>query len=818
MFYCSKIGKFALKLEFSMFRLTIFYILLFPLAVFSQDTQQADVSGLVYGSVIDSVTSSRMEYVSVALYNTKDSSVAAGAITNLKGKYEITLVPAGEYYAVITFVGYQPRVFPNLVVDKSKSVYHLGETKLSNSLNLKEVTIRGDIPTVSYEIDKKVVNVENMTTTVGQSAVEVLQNTPSIQVDAQGNVTLRGSSTYQLLINGIPTAMEASDALQSIPASSIKSIEIVTNPSAREQAEGVGGIINIITKKKKLEGVSLLANISGGNFERYGGDIALNYSTKKHTLNVNVAYNQRNNPSDITEKRISDFGSYQTRVEQEGKASWKMGGVRAGAEWIFTPNSSHVFSLGSTYGRRLMEPYDNSIFKEFKNDTLIRNYENRYLGDITVTSLSNYLSYRYLINKDGSNYLNVKAIYNLRSVDEYSYSNFFDNDGAKIGGNLGTEFGPSNVFRFDLDYHKTLKNKMVWEAGVQAQFGISKDDRDNFEYDPVLKRDVLLPLFSTDVQYNRNIHAAYSLLKGKKKKLGYQVGLRAEYTYRQIEATTIPNASQEVNRIDFFPSAHFSYAYSKKDEFLLSYSRRINRPRSYYFEPFITWVSPYSVRTGNANLKPEYISSIEMSWIRKMKDKGNFSVDAYAKLLNNLINRIPAVYDTNVVIEAPTNAGNSVSLGMDPTWVYFFKDWWNSNLGASLYYYSVTSAVNEVESKNESFNWNLNWINTFTIKGELKLQIIAKYKSRTATPLGYRDENYGLDASIRKAFFKNKLAITLQASDILSTRRDITFNSTENLEVYRVRNPFSPLYMVTLSLKLNNYKKAMSKNEKLDDF
>lgn len=801
-----------------MIRLTFFVLLLFPILIFAQPNPNSRATGIVYGSVIDSVSGTPMDYVSVALYSKKDSSVTGGSITNMKGKYEITKIPNGSYYVVISFVGYQPRVFDNIEISSEKSAHNLGELKMNNSLNLKEVTIRGDIPTVSYEIDKKVVNVENMTTTVGQSAVEVLQNTPSIQVDAQGNVTLRGSSTYQLLINGIPTAMDASDALQSIPASTIKEIEIVTNPSAREQAEGVGGIINIITKKKKLEGVSLLANISGGNFERYGGDIAVNYSTQKHTLNVNVAYNQRNNPSNITEDRISDFGTYQTRVNQQGEASWKMGGIRAGAEWIFTPNSSHIFTLGTTYGNRLMTPYDNSVFEEYTSDNLVRRYENRYAGDITVTSLSNNLSYRYLINKDGSNYLNVKGIFNLRNVDEFSNNDFFDNAGNKIGGNLATEFGPSNVFRFDVDYYKTLKNKMIWEAGIQAQFGIAKDDRKNFEYDPVTQTDVLQALFSTDVQYNRNVHAAYSMIKGKKKKLGYQIGVRAEYTFREIEATNIPNASETVNRIDFFPSAHFSYKLSDKDEFLLSYSRRINRPRSYYFEPFITWVSPYSVRTGNANLQPEYISSFEMSWIRKMKDKGNFSVDVYAKLLNNLINRIPAVYDTNIIIEAPANAGNSISLGMDPTWVYFLTDWWNSNLGASVYYYNVTSRINNTETTNESVNWNINWINSFTIKGDYKLQLIAKYRSRTATPLGYMDENYGLDASIRKSFMKNKLAVTVQASDILSTRRDITFNSTNNIEVFRVRNPFSPMYMVTLSLKLNNYSKTMSRKEQLDDF
>ena len=791
--------------------------MVFPASIFSQNMGKTPIRGEIYGSVIDSATNTPMEYVTIAVYNQKDSGLVTGTITNLKGKFSISDIKAGTYYVTITFVGYQSRSFNNITISSENKVHKIGEIKLDNSLKLKEVVIRGDIPKVTYEIDKKVINVEDMTTTIGQSAVEVLQNTPSIQVDAQGNVTLRGSSNYQLLINGIPTAMDAADALQSIPASTIKNIEIVTNPSAREQAEGVGGIINIITKKKKLEGASMLVNLSGGNFERYGGDIAVNYSTKKHTLNLNLAYNHRNNPSDRTETRTSDFGSYETKVVETGEGAWKMGGPRLSAEWIYTPNPAHIITLGSTYGNRLMSPYTNSTYEEFTNDSLIRKYENKYYGDINVTSFSNFMAYRYLIERDGSEYLNFKAIYNLRSVDEYSYNDFFDDDGVKTGGNLATEFGPSNVLRFDVDYLKALKNKMVWESGIQAQFGIAKDDRDNFEYDVVTKQDVRLPLFSTDVQYNRNIHAAYSLIKGKKKKLGYQFGLRAEYTFRKIEATNF-DAFQEVNRIDLFPSAHFSYKLTESQELLFSYSRRINRPRSYYFEPFITWVSPYSVRTGNPDLKPEYISSIEASWIKQLKDKGNFSVDVYTKILSNLINRIPAIFDTNIIVEAPDNAGNSLSLGVDPTLVYYIKDWWNTNLGVSLFYYSVTSDVNEIETTNTSFNWNLNWINSFTFLKDYKFQLIAKYRSRTATPLGFMEEQYSFDASLRKSFWKNKLAVTFQVTDFLSTRRDITLSNINNVEVYSVRNPFSPMYMVTLSLKLNNYKKMMSKKTELDDF
>lgn len=801
-----------------MFRLSIIIVLFISTIYSFAQGNKMPLEAEIYGKVIDSVSGEPMEYVTIALYKQKDSALLNGGISDTKGNFNLTKVPEGNYYLSFSFVGYAPKIMDNITISKEKKFYDLKKVKLSSSISLKEVVISGDIPTVSYEIDKKVVNVEDMTTTVGQSASEVLQNIPSIQVDAQGKVTLRGSANYQLLINGIPTAMDPSDALQAIPASTIKDIEIVTNPSAREQAEGVGGIINIITKKKKLEGASMLVNISGGNYERYGGDIAVNYSTKKHTLNLNLAYNKRNNPSERFEERISEFETYTAKVIQNGEGAWKRGGMRAGAEWIYTPTPNHILTLGSTFSRRLMEPYDNSTFEEFINDSLVRKYKNRYYGDITITGFSNFLAYRYLINRDGSNYLNFKAIYNSRSVNEYVYNDFYDDDGTKTGGNLGTEFGPSNVLRFDVDYYKTLKNKMVWEAGVQAQFGLAKDDRDNFEYNPITNENVRLPLFSTDVQYNRNVHAAYTLIRGKKKKLGYQIGLRTEYTFRNIEATTIPNASQIVNRLDWFPSAHFSYKLKEDQEVLLSYSRRINRPRSYFFEPFITFVSPYSVRTGNANLKPEYISSIEASWIKQFKNKGNFSVDVYTKLLNNMINRIPSVYDTNIILQSPKNAGNSTSIGVDPTFVYYLKDWWNTNLGVSLFYYSVTSKATGEDVINTSFNGNVNWINSFTFLKDYKFQLITKFRSRTATPLGYQEARYGLDASLRKAFWENKLSVTLQATDILSTQRNNNFSEINNVTVYSVRDPFSPMYMVTVSLKLNNYKKMMSKKTELDDF
>ncbi|MEN8929334.1 MAG: TonB-dependent receptor [Flavobacteriales bacterium] len=801
-----------------MFRFTILFIVLFPFFVQGQGNYSKKVVGEVFGTIIDSNSSTPMEYVSVALYNKKDSSVTNGSISNLKGKFDITGIPVGNYYLTISFVGYQSRTFDNIVIGKEKSVYNFGKIFMDNSLKLKEVVINGDIPAVTYEIDKKIVNVEDMNTTAGQSAVEVLQNTPSIQVDNEGNIQLRGSGSFTLLINGVPTAMDAADALQAIPASTIKNIEIVTNPSAREQAEGVGGIINILTKKNRLEGISVLANVSGGNFERYGGNLAINYREKKNAFNLNVAYNQRNRPKVSDEERISDYGSYETTVLQNGESSWKHGGLNVGGEWIYTPNSAHVLSVGSRLGRRKMLPYNNSVYQEFYNDSLVTSFENKFSSDILIQTVSNFVSYRYNINRDQSQYINFKAIYNMKSVDEYTYNDFYDSDNSKIGGNYATEFGPSNVLRFDVDYLQTLKNKMVFEAGLQSQFGIAKDDRDSYEYDPVTSSNKRIDLFSTDVEYTRNIHSAYSLLKGKSKGVGYQIGLRAEYTQREIEASNITNSFQKINRLDFFPSAHFSYRLTKDQQVLLSYSRRINRPRSYYFEPFITWESPYSVRQGNADLLPEYINSLEASWIKELGNKGSFSVEVYGKLLNNMISRVPEVYDTNVVINLPQNAGNSTSIGIDPTFIYYFKDWWNTNLGVSLFYYSVNSDLDVRERQTESFNYNINWINSFTFLDDYKLQLVSKYRSRTATALGFRDHNYGFDISIRKAFLKNKLSFIFAVNDVLSTRRNIYTSAINNLTVNQNSNPASPMFMLTVSLKLNNYKKAMQRQQQLDDF
>lgn len=776
--------------------------------------------GNIQAEIKDSVSKAPMEYVTATLYTADSNNLVTGGVTDLNGAIELKNVPYGKYKLVFSFVGYQSKTINNLVVSSSNSSIDLGIISLQNNLNLKEVVVKTDIPTVTYEIDKKVVNVEDMNTVAGQTAVEVLENVPSIQTDLDGNILLRGNSGFTLLINGIPSAMDATDALRSIPASTIKDIEIVTNPSARDQAEGSAGIINIITKKSSIQGASLLLNLNAGNFNRYGGDVNLNYKTKKHALNFNGNINYRNRYSVNTEERLSTNDSNTTFISENGVHNWGTSNFQGSVEWQYTPSEKQVLTISSEIGRRFMYPTSTSFFREEINGELINSYRNEEYSDITIPTLSNSLAYRYHFDEEQKHYLSFTTIYNRRSVDEYTYARFYRTDDDPFGGNSGTEFGPSSILRFNVDYVKPLNKLFTLEAGAQIQFGTSADDRENFVYVSASQSDILLPDFSTDVAYSRNVHGGYFLFKGKYKDLGYQFGLRGEYTYRNIETsnTTIGPNQQEMNRFDWFPSLHFSYKLNDKEELLASISRRIERPRSYFFEPFITFMSVYSVRQGNPSLLPEFVQSAEASYINKFNKKGNFTLDIYSKYLTNLIQRVPQYYDTNIIMTVPQNTGNFLSSGLETTITYELFDFWTTNLGANFYHYRVQSTIGDLTSTRSSFNYGFRFRNTFTLPSDWKIQLMSNYNSKTITALGEESDNFGVDASLSKSFFKRKLSLNFQAQNVLNTQRRFYTSNLNEVSVYNSQRPLGPMFVLTASLSLNDYKKRYEKNAELDDF
>ncbi|WP_258542110.1 TonB-dependent receptor domain-containing protein [Parvicella tangerina] len=784
----------------------IFFVLIGVLVGVQLIAQKGQLSG----RVMDKQSDEAMLYVTVSLHNLTDTSLVTGGITDMEGKFKITDVPVGDKYLFkCSFIGYGTQY---IAVDfTNKKSIDLGDVVMAPGTNeLDGVDVTVDRPTVTYEIDKKVVNVENMNTVASQTAVEVLANIPSISVDMDGNISLRGSAGFTLLIDGRPSALPPSDALQMIQASNIKDIEIITNPSAKYDAEGTSGIINVILKKNKLEGVSTLINVSGGNsgytseYWNYNGDFLTSINKGKFKFNIGGQFVNRNRFRDIEQERITTIGSDESKIESSGLHRFFGKNFGGNAAMEYAPNDNNVLSVGLDVRQRQWNAAAKYDFDEYSNDTLVSAYRNdeRTLRNFFVVSGS--LGYQHLFQENKDHYLSLTSTYNLYDGEEDAQTEFYTTEGVYQGGNRNTEVGPSNAIRVSLDYQYPFKNKMKLQVGARGDFGFSGDDQDSYAYSFAEEEYVRLDSFSTDVAYAQNVYAGYTILNGKiKEKLGYQVGLRAEYTDRFIELT---NSTQNtsIQRLDWFPSAHFSYELDEKNQFKASASRRINRPRSWHLEPFIAWEDPYTVRQGNPNLLPEYIQSYELGYIREL-EKGSFSTELYFRNTNNIRERIQEVYDTNVIIKRPVNAGVSQALGAELAFNKKLFKWWSLDVGANLFYYKITGQIPGSSLDQESFSYRARLANSFILPNDWKVQLITLHESDVVSVQGVDKGFTSVDLAIKKDFLERKVSATLQFQNMLATQRRETWVDTETLYSYRLATPKYPVITLAVSVRLNNF-------------
>ncbi len=760
--------------------------------------------GEISGQVIDSKTKSPMSYVTVSLLDAKDSSMVTGAITNDIGEFVISRVKYGNYLVRFSFIGYKNKYIPNVVISKEKQNFDFNKVEFAADEEvLESVEIVVDKPVVSYEIDKKVVNVENMTTVAAASALEVLQNIPSITVDMDGNVSLRGSAGFTLLIDNVPANMDASDALQMIPASNIKDIEIITNPSAKYNAEGNAGIINIILKKDKLDGISTLINLNGGNYNNYGGDFLVSVNKNKIKFNIGGNYKNANRYRDIYQIRETQVGDALSQIEGQGEHRFYRTNYGINTALEYTPNRKSTFSFGLNGNQRQYNAAANYFFTESLNDSIVSTYENRERTLRKFYGLTASGGYTLNIKGNKEHRLSLTGMYNLHDGNEDAQTEYFNEVGDFQGGNRATEIGPSGLLRLNVDYELPLKNKRKFKTGLQTDLGNNSDDQDSYIYSDSLEAYERLALYSTDVSYLQNVYAGYAIFSGELKKLGYQLGIRGEYTDRNIAITT-GNVTTGVNRMDWFPSAHFSYQLDDKNQFMANASRRIQRPRSWYLEPFITWEDPYTVRTGNAELLPEYIQSFELGYIRSI-EKGSFSAELYFRNTNNIIERIQEVYTTNVILKRPVNAGTSKSLGGEISYRKRLLKWWSLDFGTNVFFYQLKGSLGTLNIDQQNFTYNARLGNTFNLPKDWKIQLIANYNSPRVAALGKTSEFYILDLAVKKDFWENKLSTSIQMSNIINSEIRESFVETPTLYSYRKATPKWPVFTVSASLRLNNY-------------
>jgi outer membrane receptor for ferrienterochelin and colicin len=770
--------------------------------------------GLVRGMVYDRDSKQPIEFATIALFNALDSTLVTGTITDPNGNFQASKIEEGRYYMVINFLGYEETHYSDLVIDGNNRRVNVGDIYLETSAQmLEEVVITNDRNAVEFQIDKKVVSVGEQMTAASLSAVEVLENVPSIRVDVEGNVSLRGSTGFTVLIDGKPTVLEPSEVLRTTPASTIENIEIITNPSSRYQPDGTGGIINIVTKKNRMLGLQGLFNLKTNTFGEYGGDFLLNY--RKGNANVYFGGDYRNSPypGETFSERRTTQGDTTTVIEAAGNTESLRGGggLRMGLDWDISPRNN--FSLGIRAGE----------YKSLRNSQLdYLTYRDPYDFETQELSLNESGRGALYYNLTGSflhnfgqkdHELMLQFSHRLRQGDEFSENLLLDQNGAVNQGTRTTEKGPSGQLELKLDYMRPLGENHGLEAGFQLRSGTSEDATELYIYDLEEQDYILQPDKSNVTDYSRNIYALYGIFKGESGNLGYQAGLRGEYTYRTISAVeSVEDYTME--RYDFFPTLHLSYQLPAENQLMASYSRRIDRPRGYYLEPFITWTDMYNVRQGNPALKPEYIDAMELGFIHS-REKSQLSLEAYYRIKHNKVERTREVYQEGILLQTFTNVGTDYSLGLEALYNISLFPWWELNLMGDLYDYRIESDLNGSASY-KSFNWGTRVNNTFHIAKRVRVQFDGNYNSATVTTQGEDRGYYSFNAAVRSDFLDNSLSLVLQVRDVFSTMERVSITQDVDFYNYYSGSTRAPIVSLTASYRLNNFKQSRRGNSSGD--
>ena len=774
----------------------------FSLVSLSQQKNGNFPGGTISGRVFDSATKHTIEYANIIVFTLSDSSMVTGGVTNSDGVFNLTIDRPGNFKVEVRFIGYNTHVIEtsmnanNLNVDLGDILIH------PSAVTLSDVVVEGDRSPVTYEIDKKVINPDQMQTVISGNATDVLANVPSVQVDIEGNVSLRGSQNFTVLIDGRPSMLDPQDALQQISATSIDKIEIITNPTAKYDAQGTSGIINIILKKNVSQGLNGIVNANAGMYDSYGGNILINYQDG-FKINIGLDYNKRSFPGDQTQNNIYFLVSDTSIINSSGEVTRGRTALEGRTGIEFSLGENDLLNFGLRVGKRDGGMTSNqNYFQSSTADSVIVNYLGQTNRSREGTYYSINLNYSRYFNSTGHQLL-AELVFNKQNSDEYTTTSEFDNTG-QYGGKNTTEFGPETEFRWKLDYTLPFTDVSKFESGYQGEIEQSDENNELYEFNPENNEYEIQPQFSNLTKYYDDQQALYAMYSNIFWQTNFQLGLRAEYTYRNIEVPWV-NQTFTIDRIDYFPSLHASYKFSDISTLMASYSRRINRPGGLELEPFPTWIDANNLRIGNPSLLPEFIDSYETG-IQSVLGNVSVTAEGYYRITTNKIEAVRTAIEDDVTLTTFSNVGEDYSLGAELMLIFDPLSFWNINFMGNVYNYRIEGLILDEPFSNESFNWQTRMNNTFKLWSSTQIQFNTNYTSPTITSQGKWEGFFSSDLSIRQELIANILAVTLQVRDLFGTaKREYTSEGT-NLYNYNYFDMHTPALMFNLRYTFNNYK------------
>lgn len=824
--------------------------------------------GRFYGKVVDETTGKGIGYASVQLLGMRWDSVSrkmepailGGQLTLENGDFSLENLPIrGSFTLKINFLGYaemeQKVAFgdggsggqggrpgggrPGGSAAAGAIDKDLGNIKLAaTSSILKEVTILGETSQVSLALDKKVYKVDKDNVAAGGTAEDALKNVPTLNVDIDGNLTMRNAAP-QIFVDGRPTNM----TLDQIPADAIDNVEVITNPSAKYDASGGGsGIVNIVLKKERRIGYngSVRAGIDKRGRANLGGDINAREGKVNGFLGLNL--NQRRSISSAgTVRTTNDFLGNTTSLTDQTNAprtNGFFGMVRSGVDWFI--NNRNTLTFTGNYHGGSFESWDNLYKSEiFYKDTLpdyALNSVRTSNSDRNFRNMGGQVLYKFLFPKAGKE-LTADINYNRStSENESFFATTFDGNGTnskeRQDGSGGNQF-----ITIQSDFVNPLTKGKKLEMGVRAAIRTYDSNNGNFVFSEAVNDYVYVPSFTDKYKYDDQVYAAYSTFSQSYPKWGYQLGLRAEsskYAGTLIDRDTTFNNNFPIS---LFPSTFVTYKLNDQDNMQLAYTRRINRPSFFQLIPFADFSDSLNLSTGNANLLPEFANSLELSYQNIINKQHNFLTSVYFKKSTNLITRYTYSEYNDMLqrvigITTYQNANSSMAYGMEFTIKNTF--WKKLDITSNFNFYNSVldvTAEGNVRSQVEQFTWFVKENLSYKLPKNFTIQLNGSYQSRTAfdtgggggggrhgggggggwgggptnSAQGYSIPVWYVDASLRKDFWKKKGSLTLNIQDIFRSRKTGSFTAAElfEQETWRRRDP--QLYRLTFSYRFGKF-------------
>ncbi len=784
----------------------------------TESTTARLLDGKVEGVIVESGSAKPIGYATVSIHRLADSTYVNGAVSLENGLFKIEDLPKGEYYAQVSFLGYKSLNTVPFTLDSSRAEFSMGNIEMIlDAVNVGEVIVTSSQPKVDYRVDKKVVSVAQMLTSASMSAVEVLENVPSIKTDMDGNVTLRGSSDFMVLIDGKPTVLDPSDALAQIPASSIQNIEIITNPSVKYEPDGTGGIINIILKKNSMLGLQANFNVKYGSLNSYGADAALNYNFEKVRLFARVEVGDNPFEGEMSNYRLVEADGTKNEQVSEGKntRTRRRQDYRFGVNWDITESDLFSFEAnigsGKMFGDRVQD-YKTTIDDGSPVSEL--SYADWGRGSDYFALSSSYE--RHFGSKEHK--LVVQGYMSMRDFSEYTTTTLSTLDGTINSGHKVNEAATMERYDLKADYSLPI-GKSKFEAGVQYRLATFPSNITQQPYDNSMGEFVPAPELSSSLDFSSEVLSLYSTFNGNHDKFGYLVGLRLEHDNREIKSAD----NFTFNSWELFPSAHLSYSLNDNNQIMASYARRINRPRGHYLDPFLTWTDMFNVRSGNPELLPEYIDAMELAYVKQM-GKTQLSVEGYYRIRQNKIEGFRTPYESSdatidsegVILTTFRNAGKDFSLGVEAMLTTPLTKWWEASFSGNIYDYRLEVEAGEESYNRESLTWDLRASTTFTLTKWLRLQLDGNYRSESITSQGSWGAYYSFNAGLKGDFLNRRLSASLTWRDFLSTAKYSSVLSSDGIYQTTEYRPHTPFIMLSIGYRLNNFKSSRQ-HQNVDD-